>query len=300
MRKVWIVAVGLGIISCGRSTATAVGTTQTTGAVVGENGASGAAIPTRAVGDYMTQAPPDLDPSGMGASEVESASVWHRNLLRASLDLGTLTSTQREQIQAILDQKESSGVVAAHKELLFAVADAVASNNVDPHALHPKAQKLAAALEASQADSRASLAQLHGILADRQRIDLVNNVKADMSDKPRLGGGWLIGPSSWMESDLGLTSAQENQINANLQRLETTSDDVARQETQRDHEAILDAFKGESFPGNRDLPATSPPAMESWATHLVTLAQASTPVLTEQQRSMEAAMFRSWGASFGK
>jgi len=239
-------------------------------------------------------------PSGTTNAAQESTSfpthdAWHRGLMSAALELPSLTPAQRTQIQSLVDQRRSANAEAhaAHAELLNALADAISSGTVSPAMLAPKVQELVAAVIADQPTDRYLLETLHTALTPAQRVELANEAESRMNmlqQKSSAQGG----RATWMAKELGLTDAQESQIQANLRALEPAAERDMFTQAREDHLRVLEAFKGDTFSMATVMPVKTSDAIRQWVDHAVVMAEATAPVLTPNQRAIAASILRGW------
>jgi Spy/CpxP family protein refolding chaperone len=155
----------------------------------------------------------------------------HREgLIHEALKLDSLTSDQRTAIEKLVDQKRaaSAPVRAADAQVLTALAKQVEQATIDPNALAPVLAGEQSAATAESAVERDTLNQLHAILTEAQRNELVDRVEAKagrMHAWARDAGGPGAagsegfagrGPHGPWGQKLGLTPGQKAQIAANL------------------------------------------------------------------------------------
>jgi Spy/CpxP family protein refolding chaperone len=214
------------------------------------------------------------------------------DLLRASLHLDSLTTAQRQQIEALAQQERAThaNVAAARSQLLQALATRVAAGSVDDAALAPSVQAVEGAIQADEPGDRAALEKLHAILTPAQRVELVTRIESHphraMERAPDAGrpeGGFLLGRA------LDLTPAQRDQIKANLGSSGPALDKSVWKEARESRQHVLEAFKGDRFVMNEVAPQKDPRVIEQGIEHIVRIAKASAPVLTAEQRATAAA-----------
>jgi Spy/CpxP family protein refolding chaperone len=225
----------------------------------------------------------------------------HVDLLHASLRLDSLTASQRQQIEALVQGERSShtNIRAARSQLLQAVAGEMASGAIDEAALKPSVQALEGAIEADEPADRAALETLHTILTPAQRTELVSRVEArhghhappsDGGARPARMHGGMWG------RDLNLTDAQKQQIGANLRSAGPGVDRALWTEARGTHEQVLTAFKGDTFVMNQVAPPRDPRLIDAEAERIVRVAKASAPILTPDQRAAAATKLRAMAA----
>jgi Spy/CpxP family protein refolding chaperone len=217
------------------------------------------------------------------------------DLLRASLHLDSLTTAQRQQIEALAQQEHAThaNVAAARSQLLQALATRVAAGSVDDAALAPSVQAVEGAIQADEPGDRAALEKLHAILTPAQRVELVSRIEsrthramervADAGGTEGMRGGFLWGHA------LDLTPAQRDQIKANLASSAPAVDKSVWKEAREGRQHVLEAFKGDRFVMNEVAPQKDPRVIEQGIEHIVRIAKASAPVLTSAQRATAAA-----------
>jgi Spy/CpxP family protein refolding chaperone len=248
----------------------------------------------------QTQTPPGQQPAPQQNQQNQQdnndpADTAHGDLVHAAMNLGSLTSTQRSQIEALINQETAAhaNLNTAHAQLLTALADAVSAGNVDAAALAPKEQMVVSAVIADDPADRAALEKLHAILTPAQRAELVNDAESRMqAHDQKMGAG-----HGFMTKELNLTAAQQNQIDANLRTMKESTDDATRTQERARHQAVLEAFKSNTFVMSQVAPAKNPQTVQKWVDHIVVMAQAETPVLTPEQRATVAAKLREWASN---
>jgi Spy/CpxP family protein refolding chaperone len=236
--------------------------------------------------------PPSVD-AGPGAGH--HGHHGRGDLLRASLHLDSLTTAQRQQIEALAQQERAThaNVAAARGQLLQALATRVAAGSVDDAALAPSVQAVEGAIEADEPGDRASLEKLHAILTPAQRVELVTRIESHthraVERAPDAGGpGGMRGGLLWGHA-LDLTPAQRDQIKANLASSGPAVDKSVWKEARESRQHVLEAFKGDRFVMNEGAPQKDPRMGEQGIEHIVRIAKASAPVLTAEQRATAAA-----------
>jgi hypothetical protein len=288
MRKAFPIAIALALAGCSHEqplpqspsdarssqTATDVGSVPVTGGSVSNEGAS----------DVAT------DPT---------AGTWRTDLLRAALELSSLTAGQKDKIQTLVDQKKiaSSNIHAAHAQLLEALADAVESGKANAVALAPKVRAVVTAIRASEPADRHLLEDLHATLSPDQRNALASRLEAPTqtahqksAEERRLG--WV--------SSLVLSSAQESQIEGNVRARYEGPEPDEQDEMRAERMSVLEAFKGDAFVMDQVVPPKSEDDIERWVNHAVVLAAAATPVLTAEQRTAAASILRTRATRSGR
>ena len=245
-------------------------------------------------------------PDAGQTAEAGAHSHGHRghrgDLLRASLHLDSLSSAQRQQIEALVQQEKAAhaNVAAARSQLLDAVAGRVAAGDVDDVALAPNVQAVEGAIQADEPGDRAALEKLHAILTPAQRVELVTKLeshgrgghKADAGEHGREGAGHEArggrGGGMWGRA-LGLTDAQKAQIAVNLKSIGPAPDKAVWKEARDARVHLLEAFKADRFVMNEVAPPRDPRVIEQGVDRIVRIAKASAPVLTQEQRATAAA-----------
>jgi Spy/CpxP family protein refolding chaperone len=220
----------------------------------------------------------------------------HGDLLRASLHLDSLTTAQRQQIEALVQGEKAAhaNVEVARSQLLQAVATQVAAGNVNDVALTPNVQAVEGAIQADEPGDRAALEKLHAILTPAQRVELVTKIEArehrgarrpaDAGGAPRGEGG----PGMWGHA-LNLTDAQKQQIGVNLRSIGPAPDKTVWKEAREARQRVLEAFKGDRFVMREVAAPRDPRVIEQGVERIVRVAKASAPVLTAEQRATAAA-----------
>jgi len=218
-------------------------------------------------------------------------------LLHSALALSTLTPEQKSQVQALIEQKNAANADAraARAQLLESVADAIASGSVDAADLAPKVDAVVAAIQADGPTDRSLLENLHALLTPGQRTELVIDVRSRMHAALRPGDeggnfGWIP------KKKLDLTSAQEAEAEEKFRTYYASIDPEARIETPDDRWRLLDAFEEDTFVMSDVAPPKSRDAIRRCVDRSVTTARAMAPVLTPEQRSAAASLWRSWAA----
>ncbi len=212
------------------------------------------------------------------------------DLLHAALRLPALTDAQRSQIETLEQAKRAPHAAArtAHEALAQAVAAQVDAGKIDRTKLTAQLQAVSDAETAVKTANAAAVTSLHGVLTAAQRTELADQVSAKITEHEQKRAAHEAGTSAdssaktgpehggpWSRA-LGLSPAQETQIRANLKSAGVTPPAHGRFEAQIQQE--LTSFKQASF--TAPVTAGGPPAG-----HMVDLAQAALPVLTNAQRA---------------
>jgi Spy/CpxP family protein refolding chaperone len=238
----------------------------------------------------------------------------HGDLLRASLHLDSLSATQRQQVEALVQQEKAAhaNVGVARSQLLQAVANRVAAGNVDEAALAPSVQAVEGAIQADEPGDRAAIEKLHAILTPAQRVELVTKIEshAGREHGNRGGPGAVAGASAdggprpamehgggmWGRA-LNLSDAQKQQIGANLRSSSGAGPDKAVwKEARETRMHVLEAFKADRFVMSEVAPPRDPRLAQGEVDRIVRMAKASAPVLTPEQRATAAAKLRQMAA----
>ena len=245
------------------------------------------------------------------------------DLLRASLHLDSISTAQRQQIEALVQQEKAAhaNVAAARSQLLDAVAGRVAAGSVDDVALAPNVQAVEGAIQADEPGDRAALEQLHAILTPAQRVELVTRLEShgrraqsgggEGSERAREHGradagarasGEMRGHGGMWGRALNLSDAQKQQIAVNLRSIGQGADanKTAWKEQRSARQHLLEAFKADRFVMNEVAPPRDPQQVEQGVERIVRLAKASAPVLTPEQRATAAAKLHEMAARSGK
>jgi Spy/CpxP family protein refolding chaperone len=235
------------------------------------------------------------------------------DLLRASLHLESLSATQRQQVEALVQQEKAAhaNVGVARSQLLQAVANRVAAGTVDEAALAPSMQAVEGAMQADEPGHRAAIEKLHAILTPAQRVELVTKIEphagreqshghdgdsasADAGNDHRPGmehGGGMWGRA------LNLSDAQRQQIGANLRSNSGSGPEKALwKEARGTRMHVLEAFKADRFVMSEVAPPRDPRLAQGEVDRVVRMAKASAPVLTAEQRATAAAKLREMAA----
>jgi Spy/CpxP family protein refolding chaperone len=263
---------------------------------------------TAAWAGTATAAPGQAQAEADGGSGHHHGRHHHGNLLHASLQLPSLSSAQRQQIEALLSQERSAhaNVESARAALLTAVASGIDAGKVDPTSLQPKVSAVASAIAADEPGEDAALEKLHAILTPAQRTELVQQVTSHMGhtggDAGRRDGGAGRGHGGGPGGPLGtlnLSDAQKQQIHTAMQSAHQAPSDAEKNEMKTYFEArkqMLQAFEGDRFVMRELVPPKPADAIQREADRIVTLASAATPVLTADQRSTASAKLRAMAA----
>ncbi|MGO8998650.1 MAG: hypothetical protein ACLQVI_35455 [Polyangiaceae bacterium] len=239
-------------------------------------------------------APPAAD---AGPGPGHAGHRGHGDLLRASLHLDSLTASQRQGIEALVQQERAAhaNVTTARSQLFQALATRVAAGSVDDVALAPNVQAVEGAIQADEPGDRAALEKLHAILTPAQRVELVTKIESRFAHArgghEHADGGaprFERGPGRW-ERGLNLTSSQVDQIKVNLRSIGPTPDKSVWKEARESQRHVLEAFKGDRFVMNEVAPQRDPRIVDQGVEGIVRIAKASAPVLTPEQRTAAAA-----------
>jgi Spy/CpxP family protein refolding chaperone len=309
-RKMLLLALVFGLTACSHEQPPAQsGAPQTTGGAMETSGSAEAnssqpteSVPPPALG--AVQATPDVAPTEQASQPQQdqpsdgSPNAWHGGLLRSALELSSLTPTQKNQIQTLIQQKQTANanVQMARSQLLNALADAVDSGNVSAMTIAPKVQAMVTAIEANEPGDRGTLESLHAILTPIQRTVLANDVELRLQSAEQQvgqvgsGQGIYLG---WWSSKLNLTPAQQNQVETNYRTFYNSIDPNARAKLDSEHMRLLEAFKGSTFVMNQVVPLRTGAEIELRVEHMVNMARAATPVLTAEQRATATSLLRS-------
>ena len=252
-------------------------------------------------------------PDAATAAGAEAGAHSHRHhgrgdLLRASLRLDSLSTSQRQQIEGLVQQERTAhtNVAAARSQLLEALAGKVAAGSVDDAALAPNVQAVEGAIQADEPGDRAAIEKLHAILTPAQRTELVTRLEArrhygrqtvaeaggDAGAELRMGH---VGGMMWGRA-LNLTDAQKQQIGANLRSSGGAPDKAGWKESGQAQHQVLEAFKADRFVMSEVAPPRDPRLVEQGVERVVRIAKASAPVLTADQRATAAAKLREMSA----
>jgi Spy/CpxP family protein refolding chaperone len=269
------------------------------------------ALGSSAVAFAAPEAAPSAD---VGARHGNAHHGRRGDLLRASLHLDSLSTSQRQQIEALVAQEKAAhgNVAAARSQLLEALAGSVAAGSVDDVALAPDIQRVEGAIQADEPADRAALEKLHAILTPAQRIELVTRIESHTHGRgpgagagadgggagAKMGAGMGHGEHLWGHA-LNLSDAQKQQIEVNLRSIGPSVDRSVWKQERETHENVLTAFKGDSFVMNRVAPPRDPRLIDAEAERIVRMAKASAPVLTPEQRATAAAKLRDFAAKAG-
>jgi Spy/CpxP family protein refolding chaperone len=212
------------------------------------------------------------------------------NVLGAALKLDSLTDAQRASIQALVQQRHTTGapVRAADAQFLTVLAHQVEQAAIDPQGLAPSLAAEQAAANARAGAERDALNQLHGILTPAQRGQLVDSLAKGHGHGEHAGhdagrgGGHEGMAGGWFGRSLDLSQDQRAQIRANLQAQGAGTAPTGHGE----RGAMLQAFRGDSFDATAFLRPHDP------GERVEKLAAAAVPVLTPAQRAAFADQLR--------
>jgi Spy/CpxP family protein refolding chaperone len=291
MRTPFLIAITLGLVGCSHDQPPPqYGSSQTTGGAVDNSGAAQQPVPP--VSEPTTTSSQKEQPPA-DANE-PSRNAWHVDLMHSALDLSSLTPTQRSRVQALIEQKTSqnANIRAANAQLLTALADAIQSGNVSTTALTPRVQAVVTAALTDEPADRSMLEALHDTLTPGQRAELVEKAESRMDAASERNGGRL----GWVATMLNLTPAQTAQIEENLRTSESASNQDMRTEVRQEHTRLLEAFRGDKFVMSQVVPPKTGDALGHFVGHIVFMAQAAAPVLTNEQRATVASTLRRWAA----
>jgi Spy/CpxP family protein refolding chaperone len=207
-----------------------------------------------------------------------------QGLLKAALQLDSLTSSQQTQIQQLVATRRTAAapVRQANAQVLTVLAQQVDQGQINANALAPSLSAEQSAAQAELQVDQTTLAQLHSILTPAQRNQLVDAVEARSAQ----GGGRWAGKGQH-GGNLGLSEQLRAEIQANLKALRP-QDAGGRQRGQM--RTALESFRGDSFD------ASAMVRVEHRGEREARFAEAAVPVLTGSQRAHFASELRNRAA----
>ncbi len=242
------------------------------------------ALPLTVTGAALAQSTP---PQG----QAEQARHPHRHrqgLLRAALQLDSLTSSQQSQIRQLIATRRSAAapVRQANAQVLTALAQQVDQGQINTQALATSLSAEQSAATAELQVDQTTLAQLHSILTPAQRNQLVDAVEARSAH-----GGGRSAEKGQRGGSLGLSERQRAETKANLKALRPQDAGGGQHGQMR---TALESFRGDSFD------ASAMGRVEHGGEREVRFAEAAVPVLTSSQRANFASGLRNRAARESK
>ena len=223
-------------------------------------------------------------------------------MLFVALGLDTLgiSPEQREAVEKIQRDLETGMEPAktAEQNLESTLADGVAAGNIDTQ----KVDALVAAVAGAGATGEPSTAlnNLHAVLTPIQRATLVEKVEANWAVWQSANvPGTLPGAAestrlARLREDLALTAGQENLIRTRLSEGAESRAGLDANEMGSELRAFGSAFKSDTFDAH-DAPLAGPANVHTvqWAAaQLARFVEATSPILTTEQRSQYARTLR--------
>jgi len=246
-------------------------------------------------GAVFAQTPGSADPTAPA-----NHAPRHRGLIGRALELDSLSPAQRTAIEQLAQESRTARapVRQADAQLLTSLATQVESGTIDRQALGPALQARQSAALSAQVAGRDAIQKLHDLLTAAQRTALIDSIESS-ADRPERDGGARAGMFDRIAVRLGLTSAQRQQIAANLSaerqgRAKATAPD--RVSLRQARETWLESFRSDSFHVGSAAPDRARAAMDRRVERTQDLLQAAVPVLTPAQRAQVASRLRARAA----
>ncbi len=181
--------------------------------------------------------------SGGSGTAVEQEHTDHLGvvaLIADGLSKVGLNQQQRAEIEQLgkkVSAKEQA-VIEARRELQEELSEQLAKGEIQENAFNDEIEELVSARMEASPVLRKALEDLHGILDQQQRNELVDAMSSEMEEHSRQAEGWFDN----MARDLNLTENQKTQVKEVLMR--------AKPSLEQDRETakeVFEAFRGEQF-----------------------------------------------------
>lgn len=239
-------------------------------------------------------------------------------LVSEALGEVALRPDQRTEIEKLAQDAESrhAPMLNGRKELMLLVADQLEAGAIDMAALQPKIDRVIGDLEKAQADDRAAIAKLHGILDGEQRNAFVDALEKQLKAKRGEHGKGFF-KAKQLADDLKLTEDQRSKIHEvmreSFKEAMKHHGRAAHEDGEKDGAPWHHGEKGHGHHGGKkameafredklDLAKAAPPhdikAMATFGTDRAkTVAEKILPLLTAEQRKLAADKVRAMAAS---
>jgi Spy/CpxP family protein refolding chaperone len=264
-----------------------------------------AVLATACGGSVASEAPAAAVDGVATKAPVATASHGHLKLAAEALGEVPLRADQRVQIEklAVTAEAGQAAVRTARGALMSAIADQIATGQIDKTALQAKIDALGTAAASTQVVERAGLEQLHTILDASQRSLFVDTLRDKMQARFAEHAGHKGGHFGGMKArwaELNLSADQEAQIKT-IMHDEFSANRGERGEFRGGFERgqkTLDAFKGDAFVLDQVAPAMDVRAKSTeMAGRMIDIASKVLPILTQDQKNIAVQKLRARAAA---
>ena len=225
--------------------------------------------------------------SGGSGTAVEQEHTDHLGvvaLIAEGLSKVGLNEQQRAEIEQLgkkVSPKEQA-VIEARRELQEELSEQLAKGEIQENAFNDEIEELVSARMEASPVLRRALEDLHGILDEKQRNELVDAMSSAMQEHSRQAEGWFDN----MAKDLKLTEDQKTKVKEVLMR--------AKPSLEQDRETakeVFEAFRGDQFSIDQIVPLEEVgKRTREKARAMISVARSLTEILTPGQLDQLARM----------
>ena len=221
-------------------------------------------------------------PTGTAAVEQQGDHLGPVALIGDALANVHLSDEQRRAVEDLgreVSPKEHA-VIEARRDLQRALAEQLRSGHIDERALEAEVDALVRAREEASPALRKAFEDLHGILDERQRGELVDTIESRMQQHARDSESWFDD----FARDLRLTEEQKPRVRQVLERAKPALEQDRDTATK-----VFDAFRSEEFSMDRIAPMDEVGKRTRARAHaMIRIAKELTDILTPEQLTMLA------------